>query len=207
MRILKLLVVCLSFAGSAFAQTTVTSADLRDRRETLRVTTPPQIVRALPMLSDEPVEKVITVPVGTEIDVRLQTPLGSATAKIEQRFEATTLVDVTMTGTVVIPAGTVTRGFVSSVRPAGRTERKGSITLSFDEMTVGDKHLPVRASVVQALDGKMGDDAGRKSLLAGILIGSGGTMAASDGANAELPVGTILRIRLDRLLEVTIVKR
>jgi hypothetical protein len=31
-------------------------------------------------------------------------------------------------------------------------------------------------------------------------------MAASDGANAELPPGTILRIRLDQPLEVTIVK-
>jgi len=42
--------------------------------------------------------------------------------------------------------------------------------------------------------------------LAGILIGGGGTIAATDGANAELPVGTILRIRLDQPLEVTVIK-
>jgi len=183
MKILKLLVVCLSLAGSAFAQTTVTAADLnkldadalrvsqqitglkradptlaaasektlaelqdeltylkvklrregsvpakdvadlRDRIETLRVKTQGQTVTAKPIMSNEPVEKVYKVPVRTQMDVRLQTPLSSATAKVEQRFEATTLVDVAMMGAVVIPAGTVTRGFVSSVRPAGSSEK------------------------------------------------------------------------------------
>lgn len=200
------------------------AADLRDRIETLRVKTQSSTIKALPIVSHEPVEKVVTVPVGTELDVRLQTPLSSATAKVEQRFEATTLVDVTMAGSLVIPAGTLVRGFVSSVRPAGRLERRGSITLSFDEMLVGGKHPPMRASVVQAMEGKMGEDVGRigagaavgailggiigggKGMLAGILIGGGGTIAATDGSNAELPPGTILRIRLDQPLEVTLVK-
>jgi hypothetical protein len=199
-------------------------ADLRDRIETLRVKTQSSTVKAQPIMAGDPVEQVVVVPVGTEMDVRLQTPLNSATAKLEQRFEATTLADFSMAGSLVIPAGSVARGFVSSVRPAGRLERRGSITLSFDEMVVGGKHPPMRASVVQAMEGKMGDDAGRigagaavgailggimgggKGALAGILIGGGGTIAATDGSNADLPVGTILRIRLDQPLEVTIVK-
>jgi len=199
-------------------------ADVRDRIETLRVKTQSSTVKALPIFSDDPVEQVSIVPVGTQMDVRLQTPLSSETAKVEQRFEATTLVDVTMAGSVVIPAGTLVRGFVSSVRPAGRLERRGSITLSFDEMLVGGKHPPMRASVVQAMEGKMGDDVGRigagatvgailggligggKGVLAGILIGGGGTIAATDGSDAELPLGTILRIRLDQPLEVTLIK-
>ena len=37
-------------------------------------------------------------PDGTEIDVRLSNTLNSGTAKVEDRFEATTLVDVTWTG-------------------------------------------------------------------------------------------------------------
>ncbi len=199
-------------------------ADLGDRIETLRVKTQSSTVKALPIMSDDPVPVVVKVPVGTQMDVRMQTAISSATAKVEQRFEATTLVDVMVAGKLVIPSGTLVRGFVSSVRPAGRLERRGSLTLSFDEMVIGGKRPPMRASVVQALDGKMGDDAGRigvgaaagailggilgggKGMLAGILIGGGGTMAASDGANAELPPGTILRIRLDQPLEVTVVK-
>ena len=49
---------------------------------------------------------VVTVPVGTELDVRLQTPLNSGTAKVEQRFEATTILDLTDRRTASsIPAG------------------------------------------------------------------------------------------------------
>jgi hypothetical protein len=33
--------------------------------------------------------------------------------------------------------------------------------------------------------------------MAGILIGGGGTIAATDGKDVELPAGTALRVRLD----------
>jgi hypothetical protein len=196
--------------------------DVEDRIETLRVKTQVSQVKAQPIMSDDPVARVVRVPVATEMDVRLQTPLSSATAKVEQRFEATTLVDIVMNKEIVIPAGTLVRGFVASVRPAGRMDRKGSITLSFDEMSIYGKHPPLRASVVNAMEGKMDEDTSRigkgaavggilggimgglKGALAGILIGAGGTIAATDGANAELPVGTILRIRLDQPLEITL---
>src|SRR5262245_39236583 len=75
-----------------------------------------------------------TIPVGTELDVRLSQRLSSETAQIEDRFEATTLVDVVQNGQVVIPQGSVLRGVVTDVKEAGRIERKGSLTLSFDQV-------------------------------------------------------------------------
>src|SRR6476620_7834157 len=51
-----------------------------------------------------------TVPVGQEMDVRLRTSLSSATAQVEQRFEATTLVDLIQNGHVLVPAGSVVEG-------------------------------------------------------------------------------------------------
>ena len=55
-------------------------ATVRDRLETLRTKAAgAQRVAAQPVL-DEPEAKLWTVPVGTELDVRLQTPLNSATA-------------------------------------------------------------------------------------------------------------------------------
>jgi HAMP domain-containing protein len=198
-------------------------AGLRDRLETLGVRARGDRVRATPVL-DEPVSRAWTVPVGTEIDVRLQTPLSSKTAKAEDRFEATTILDFTMGRDVVIPSGSLTRGFVSSVRTAGRVDRRGSLTLSFDELRIDNTTMRLRASVTQALDGKVGEDAtrigagaavgailggllgGAKGALAGILIGGGGTIAATDGSDVELPVGTILRIRIDQPLEIIVVK-
>ncbi len=124
------------------------------------------------------------VPVGTQFDVRLQGQLNSGTATVEQRFEATTLVDYSEGTRIVIPAGSLVRGFVSSVRAAGRIDRRGSLTLSFDELRVGNRTYRLRAAVTEALDGKMGEDMKRvgAASVVGAIIGGlfGGTRGALD---------------------------
>jgi hypothetical protein len=161
------------------------------------------------------------LPVGTELDVRLGSSLNSGTAQVEQRFEATTVVDITEGDRILVPAGSVLRGVVSSVQKAGRLERRGSMTLTFDQITVRGKDRPVRATVTQALEssgvrgeaGKIGTGAGVgaviggilggvKGAIAGILIGGGGTIAATEGKDVDLPVGTVLRVRLDSPLDL-----
>jgi len=157
------------------------------------------------------------IPTGTEFDVRLQTPLSSKTAQVEDRFEATTMVDLRdERGRVLIPSGSVMRGIVSSVNRAGRIERKGAITVAFDRVTVSGRSYPIRATVSQALESegimaekeKIGIGAGAGAILgailggvkgavAGILIGGGGVIAATEGKDVELPAGTVLRVRLD----------
>src|SRR4029079_9627995 len=93
------------------------------------------------------------IPVGTEFDVRLQTPLSSKTAQVEDRFEATTMVDLRDDrNRVLIPAGSVMRGVVSSVTQATRIERKGSLTVAFDRITVNGRAYPMRGTVTQALE-------------------------------------------------------
>jgi hypothetical protein len=161
------------------------------------------------------------VPAGTELDVRLQNSLSSKTAQVEDRFEATTVVDLKEGERVLIPAGSVMRGVVSSVNKAGRIERKGSMTLAFDQLTIRGRSYPIRATVTQALEsegvrgevGKIGAGAGvgaiiggilggAKGALAGILIGGGGVVAATEGNDVELPAGTVLRVRLDTGLDL-----
>jgi hypothetical protein len=156
------------------------------------------------------------VPVGTELDVRTQQSLSSAVSQIEDRFEATTLVDLSEGNRVIVPSGSTLRGVVSAVNKAGRLDRKGSLTLAFDQVTIHGRNYPIRATVTQAIEsegikgeaGKIGAGAGVgaiiggilggvKGALAGILIGGGGTVAATDGKDVELPAGTVLRIRLD----------
>lgn len=197
-------------------------ADIRDRLETLRVRADGQRVSAQPVLGPPEVPSTTSIPVGTEFDVRLQTPLDSGTAKVEQRFEATTVLDYTVDGTVLVPAGSVVRGFVSSVRPAGRIDRQGSVTLSFDELRIENRSYPLRASVTQAIDGKVTEDVtrigagaavgailggilgGARGALLGVLVGGGGTIAATDGSDVQLPVGTILRVRLDQRVDLAL---
>ena len=162
------------------------------------------------------------IPVGTEFDVRTQASLSSKTTQVEDKFEATTLVDLKdADGKVVVPAGSVMRGIVSSVKPAGRVERKGSLTVAFDRITIRGRSYPIRATVTQAIEsegirgeaGKIGIGAGAgailgailggaKGALAGILIGGGGTIAATEGTDVDLPAGTILRVRMDSAINL-----
>lgn len=161
------------------------------------------------------------IPVGTELDVRLQNMLSSATAQVEDRFEATTMVDLTESERVLIPAGSVMRGVVSSVNKAGRIERTGKLTIAFDQVTIRGRNYPIRATVTQALEsegvraeaGKIGTGAGvgaviggilggLKGAIAGVLIGAGGTVAATEGTDVELPPGTVLRVRFDSPLNL-----
>ena len=196
-------------------------SSLRDRLETLRVRAQGQKVEATPVPnggSDSLYGGVVRV--GTEFDVRLQTSISSKTAKAEDRFEATTVLDYSSEGGVVVPAGSVVRGFVSSVSAANKIDRKGNLTLSFDEIRIGTTSYRLRASVTQAIDGAIKDDAtrigagavvgailggligGGKGALLGVLVGGGGTIAATDGTDVTLPAGTILRVRLDQPLEI-----
>jgi hypothetical protein len=156
------------------------------------------------------------IPPGQEIDVRLQTLLSSSTAQVEDRFEATTMVDLYNGNRVLIPAGSVMRGVVRTVDRASRTDRKGALTVSFDQVMINNRTYPLRGTVTQALEsegvrgeaGRIGTGAGVgaiiggiiggvKGALLGVLIGGGGTIAATEGKDVTLQPGTILRVRLD----------
>ena len=161
------------------------------------------------------------VPAGAEIDVRLERELSSATAQVEDRFTATTAVDLYQGNDVLIPAGSVLRGVVSSVNKATRTDRKGSLTVAFDQISIRGRSYPIHATVTQALEsegikgeaGKIGTGAGvgaiiggilggAKGALLGILIGGGGTIAATEGKDVALPAGSVLRVKFDSPLLV-----
>ena len=156
------------------------------------------------------------IPVGQELDVRLQTTLDSETAQVEDRFEATTVVDLLQGDRVLVPAGSTVRGLVRAVDRASRTDRTGELTLAFDEIVVNGRSYAMRANPVdtiksEGLKGEMGKIAagagvggivggiigGAKGAITGILIGAGGTIAATEGNDVELPVGTVMRLRLD----------
>jgi hypothetical protein len=161
------------------------------------------------------------IPVGQELDVRLQSALSSETAAVEQRFEATTVVDLMQDGRVLVPAGSLVRGVVSAVEPAGRIERAGRLTLSFDRMTIRGREYTIRGMATQVFEsggireevGTVGAGAGVGGVIGGLIgglkgavlgavIGAGGAIAATEGKDIHLPAGSMVRIRLDSAVNV-----
>jgi hypothetical protein len=156
------------------------------------------------------------LPAGSEVDVRLQTLLDSETAQVEDRVEATTMVDLYQGNDLLVPAGSMLEGYVSSVDRASRTDRKGELTIMFTRLKVNGRTHDIRAYPTQVLESegikgeaeRIGAGAGvgaiiggilggLKGAITGILIGGGGVIAATEGKDVELPPGTVLRVRFD----------
>jgi hypothetical protein len=165
-----------------------------------------------------------TLPESTEIQVRLEQPLSSRTARVEDRFEASVAVPVQLDGRVVLPAGTRVRGIVTGVQRAERLVKGGRLDLTFDSIYPDDRtRRDMRASVASikenidlkgdnakragigaVLGGVIGQViAGTKGAIIGAVLGGGGALAAKLGEDVELPTGTILTLRLERALDVT----
>jgi hypothetical protein len=194
-------------------------ADVRDRLEDLRAEARPAPMPVAPAArrnAAAATSRVVEVPVGTEIDVRLTDSLDSGQAMVEDRFEGTTLADVLVGGRVAIPAGAVVRGVVTAVSPATRTNRTARMSLSFDQVTFNGQSHPIRGTVTEAIEGSgMKGEVGRvgvgagagaviggllggvKGALLGVAIGGAGTLAATEGKEVRVPQGSVLRVRLD----------
>src|SRR5688572_27244351 len=198
-------------------------SDLRDRIDQLRSQARGEPAPAAYSTSRGPVVddrlSATEIPVGAEFDVRLQSRLNSGTARVEDRFDATTIVPYERNGRMLVPSGSVMRGVVSAVTPASRgVNRKGELTLVFDRFSIDGRTYSIRATVMQALQGE--GDVGKvaagagvgaiiggllggvRGALTGVLIGGGGTVAATEGNEVDLAPGTVLRVRLDAPLDV-----
>ena len=107
------------------------------------------------------------------------------------------------------------------MKPAGRIEREGSLTLSFDRITVRGRDQAIRGMATEVFEsggireevGTAGAGAGVGGLIGGLLggvkgavlgavIGAGGAIAATDGKDIHLPAGSIVRVRLDSAVSV-----
>lgn len=162
----------------------------------------------------------IRIPDGTEISVRLEQPVTSATAQQEDRVRATIQRPVRVAGQVALPAGTEIRGIVRDAVPAERLRRAGRLQLSFDAIDANHMHIPFRTRVVSLESQEQGRETARKAGIGaiiggvvggllkgktGVLVGAlagGGVVMAQRGEDVELPEGTILRVRVERAVTV-----
>jgi len=165
----------------------------------------------------------LSLPEGTEVSVRLEQPLSSRTARLEDRFEATVARPVYLDGRIVIPDGSRVQGTVTEVQRAQRPARGGRLNLAFDRLLLDDgSTVDLTARVVQvhedigsgdtvkqgaigaAIGGILGKVlGGTKGAIVGVLIGGAGGAIASNGDDVELPAGTVFTLQLDRAVNVT----
>ncbi len=173
----------------------------------------------------EPSDKasVEELPADTVFSARLLDSLSSENADVGDRFEAVTIVPVTIDGEKLIPEGSSLFGAVESVDRAGRSDRSAKLVLAFDRLDIEGETYTITATVVggsRDLETGIGKEkkklglgasvggvigavlGGGTGAIAGAILGGTGAILGTEGKNVELPRGTMLQLRLDRPLQL-----
>jgi hypothetical protein len=105
----------------------------------------------------------VTVPQGTRIDVQLEQPLSSQTAKTNDTFAFVVKDPVVVDGMLVIAQGAEGQGHIADARKAAFLGRSGMLTLTYD-WVVGEDGEKIH---VTGVDGSVGGGNLDTSLAAG----------------------------------------
>lgn len=168
-----------------------------------------------------------TVPAGTTLSLKLATAINSGANRPEDPVQATLAQTVSVGSAEVLPAGSTVRGTVSAVEGSGKVKGRASITLHFASVAAAgrDDRYDIDATYSETAEGTKGSDAtkigvgaGAGAAIGGLLGGKsgaatgaaigGGTGAAvvlgTRGKEVEHPAGAILRVRLERDVDVRV---
>jgi hypothetical protein len=168
-----------------------------------------------------------TVPAGADLVLSLDTALATDTSGIEDAIEATLSDAVLVNGTEVFPVGSVVRGHVASVEPAGKVKGLARMALRFSSISVEgrDERSTIVAERTLVASSTRREDAmkigipaaggaiiggllgGKKGAAIGTAVGGGGGAAVvltTAGDEIRLPRGTVLTISLDQPLDVRV---
>jgi len=178
-----------------------------------------------------PVERIeLLVETGSVVGVRLDEPVSSATAKVEDRVTATVTRAVVVDGWTAIPEGSRVEGYVTTVEKGGKFREKARVGLQFSWLVLpGDERVPIATEAVfregesptGEATSKIGASAVVGTVLGAIIGGkkgaaiggaagaAGGTaiVAKGDTNDAVLAGGTPLTLRLTDPVSIVVERR
>jgi hypothetical protein len=143
----------------------------------------------------------VSVPPGTAVTVRLQTPVSSVSSRLGETFDAVLDEPLVVDGRTVVPRGAAVRGKVTMARHSGHLRHPGELGLTLVSVSVQGKEIPLKTSYVFA-KGKshkkrnlaaIGGGAGAGAVIGGIAGGGAGAAIGSaigGGGGTALAYGT-----------------
>src|SRR5574344_430150 len=125
----KYIAFCAVFAGLALGMNTMANAAIANRTFSADV-------------------EAIRIPEGTTLKLELMDGISSKTQFVGDEFSAMLKEDKKVNGRIALPAGTIIRGTLSSVKPARRLSRSAIVYLKFDHVvTPTGKQVPIGAGL------------------------------------------------------------
>ena len=172
----------------------------------------------------------LELPSASVIGLRIETPVTTDTARIEDRVEARVMRDVSVDGRTAIPAGTRALGAVTMVERGGKVKERARLGVRFHTLVLADgTQLPMRTdTIIREGESPAGDSArkiggaavggailgalmgGTKGAIVGSTAGAAGGTAvvmAGDRNAATLPTGSVVTVRLSAPVQVEVEKK
>jgi hypothetical protein len=130
---------------------------------------------------------VVTLPAGTPVTVRLQTPVSSGSSQAGEIFDAVLDEPLTVDGQTVAPRGAAVRGKVTIARHSGRLRHSGELGLTLLSLSVQGEEVSLETSHIYAKGSShkkrnlalIGGGTGAGALIGGIASGGTGLLVGS----------------------------
>lgn len=152
----------------------------------------PASTQAPAMSPPEP--QKVTVPSGTQLAVRLNDTIDSATAQTGDTFHATLDSPLSVDGDVVVPAHYEVQGHIVAAQASGKFQGRALLELQLDKIKVGEKWYNVETDHFKQETGSRGKNTAEKvgaGAVAGAILGGifGGGKGAAIGSVAGAGAG------------------
>jgi hypothetical protein len=173
-----------------------------------------------------PAFRMVTIPAGTTLPIRITQTIDSATAQPGDAFSGSTTRDIVIDGLAAIPAGTNVGGRVDEVHEAGHFKGSSLLTISLVNFRQGGNRIGISTEPYTAegkgrgtnTAAKVGAGAAIGAILGGILgggkgaaIGAGaggglgaGAQAITRGQQVQINSETLLNFRLTTPIELRV---
>jgi len=162
----------------------------------------PQAQAAAPAAPAVPQPRLVTIPSGTSLQVRLEQALDSGVNRTGDTFRAVVDQDVVIDGKAVVPRGSIVEGRLIKVERSGRVEGRAAMSLELTNLQLENENYPLQTNVL-ALEAestkksdatKVGIGAGLGAVI-GAIAGGGKGAAIGAAAGAGAGGATVLATR------------
>ncbi len=172
---------------------------------------------------DAPTSREVTIPAGTTMSVRVLSTLASNSSKVEDTVRGTLSRPVVVDGATALPSGTQVIGSVTEANESGRVKGRASLAFRFDRLELNGESMRIQTGSIrrEAAADRKGDltkggiGAGVGAIVGGVIgggkgaavgaaAGGSGAVLATKGKEVEIPSGTVVTVRLQEPLTVTI---
>jgi hypothetical protein len=160
--------------------------------------------------------KVVTVPQGTRLTVRMSETLDSRRHSSGHRFKAQLEGALVVEGQEVAPRGTFVYGHIFTAKQSGRVVGSSELGVEFTDIMIGDQLYPIATTGLKAQTENTGGQTARRTAagaaLGGLIDGSSGARTGAaigagvsivtQGNTINIPAGTLVQTTLRQPLTV-----